>query len=72
MSIPTSSTEASTTPALAVEPLITAGALAAHLGVHINWVYKEAKARRIPSIRVGSLRRFRITAVERELVRRVA
>jgi excisionase family DNA binding protein len=42
-----------------MEPLLTAHEVAGILGVHVNWVWAEAKRGRIPSILIGRNRRFR-------------
>lgn len=49
-----------------MEPLLTAHEVAEILGVHVNWVWTEAKAGRIPSVLIGCRnRRFRRDDIER-------
>lgn len=43
----------------AMEPLLTADEVAPLLGLHVQTVYAKAKAGEIPSVKVGSRRRFR-------------
>jgi hypothetical protein len=52
-----------------IEALVTAGGLAAHLGLQESWVRNEERAGRIPSVHLGRYIRFRITEVERVLAR---
>ena len=47
--------------------LLTAPEVADLLGVHVNWIYTEAKAGRLPSVLVGRQRRFRLADLERWL-----
>jgi excisionase family DNA binding protein len=48
-----------------MERLLTAHEVAEILGVHVNYVWAEAKAGRIPSISIGRNRRFRREDIER-------
>lgn len=50
-----------------VEPLVTADEAATFLGVKVGTVYLWAETQRIPSYKVGSLRRFRLSDLERHL-----
>jgi excisionase family DNA binding protein len=50
-----------------MERLLTAHEVAEILGVHVNYVWAEAKAGRIPSISIGRNRRFRREDIERWL-----
>jgi excisionase family DNA binding protein len=50
-----------------MDRLLTAQEVAEMLGVHVNYVYAEAKRGRIPSVPIGRLRRFRIDDIERWL-----
>ena len=47
-----------------MERLLTAPEVAEILGVHVNYVWAEAKRGRIPSITIGRNRRFRASEVE--------
>lgn len=51
-------------PAHQVEPLITADEAAGILAVHVNWIYKEASAGRLPSYQIGRQRKFRASDLE--------
>jgi excisionase family DNA binding protein len=44
--------------------LLSAGEVADILGVPPSWVYAEARAGRLPHVRVGRYRRFRRRAVD--------
>jgi excisionase family DNA binding protein len=44
--------------------LLDAAAVAQLLGVPKSWVYAEARAGRLPQVRVGRYRRFRRQAIE--------
>jgi excisionase family DNA binding protein len=44
--------------------LLTAQAVADRLGVPASWVYAEARAGRLPSVRLGRYRRFRAESVD--------
>jgi excisionase family DNA binding protein len=50
-----------------MERLLTAHEVAEIFGVHVNYVWAEAKAGRIPSISIGRNRRFRREDIERWL-----
>lgn len=50
--------------------LMTAEAVADMLAVPTTWVEREARADRIPNIRIGRYRRFRREAVEEWLAMR--
>ena len=52
------------------EKLITAGELAARLGVPESWVRNEERGGRIPGVRIGKYVRFKLSAVERALADR--
>ena len=45
-------------------PLLDADAVAALLGVEPSWVYAEARAGRLPHVRVGRYRRFRRGSIQ--------
>ena len=50
-----------------IEPdavLLDAAGVAELLGVPTSWVYAEARAGRLPNVRVGRYRRFRRRAIE--------
>ena len=47
-----------------VEKLLTADELAERLGMKTEWVWAQARAGRIPHVRLGRYRRFRESAVE--------
>jgi|SRR5580704_7635320 hypothetical protein len=51
------------------EKLLTSRGLADHLNVHESWVRTEERLGRIPSIRLGRYVRFKLSEVERTLVR---
>lgn len=44
--------------------LLDAAGVAELLGVPTSWVYAEARAGRLPNVRVGRYRRFRRRAIE--------
>lgn len=46
------------------EKLLSADAIAERLAVPASWVYAEARAGRLPSVRLGRYVRFRWSAVE--------
>jgi excisionase family DNA binding protein len=50
-----------------MERLLTAPEVAEILGVHVNYVWAEAKRGHIPSITIGRARRFRTPEIERWL-----
>jgi excisionase family DNA binding protein len=47
-----------------VDKLLTADELAERLGMRTDWVWAQARAGRIPHVRLGRYRRFRESAVE--------
>jgi excisionase family DNA binding protein len=47
-----------------VDRLLTADELAERLGMRTDWVWAQARAGRIPHVRLGRYRRFRESAVE--------
>jgi excisionase family DNA binding protein len=47
-----------------VDRLLTADEVAQRLGVRTQWVWAQARAQRIPHVRLGRYRRFRESAVE--------
>ena len=47
-----------------MRPLLTADAVAGLLGVKRSWVYAEARAGRIPHVRLGRYTRFYAESVE--------
>jgi excisionase family DNA binding protein len=47
-----------------VERLLTAEQVAALLGVKRGWVYAQARADRIPHVRLGRYTRFRVESIE--------
>jgi excisionase family DNA binding protein len=47
-----------------VDRLLTADELAERLGMKTEWVWAQARAGRIPHVRLGKYRRFRESAVE--------
>ncbi len=50
-----------------MDRLLTAPEVAEILGVHVNYVWAEAKRGRIPSITIGRNRRFRRQDIDRWL-----
>jgi excisionase family DNA binding protein len=50
--------------AVGVDKLLTADELAERLGMKAEWVWAQARAGRIPHLRLGRYRRFRESAVE--------
>jgi excisionase family DNA binding protein len=50
--------------AAGVEPLVTVEEAAEFLGVRVGTVYLWAESERIPSYKVGNLRRFRLSELE--------
>lgn len=62
----TTATSPDTTPA--AERFVTAGEVAAFLGLPENSVYKLALTRRLPSYKMGKSRRFRLSEVEAAMV----
>lgn len=47
-----------------MDRLLTAEAVAERLGVRTDWVWAQARAGRIPHVRLGRYRRFRESALE--------
>jgi excisionase family DNA binding protein len=47
-----------------MDRLLTADELAERLGIKTEWVWAQARAGRIPHVRLGRYRRFRESAVE--------
>ncbi len=47
-----------------MDKLLTADELAERLGMKTEWVWAQARAGRIPHVRLGRYRRFRESAVE--------
>lgn len=47
-----------------MDRLLTAEELAERLGVKTQWVWAQARAGRIPHVRLGRYRRFRESAIE--------
>ena len=47
-----------------MDRLLTAAEVAQRLGVRTDWVWAQARAGRIPHVRLGRYRRFRESAVE--------
>jgi excisionase family DNA binding protein len=69
-SITSLKTRSSSTESSAVagaERLMTAGQVAARLGVPLSWVYEKSALGIIPSIKVGVYRRFRWSHIEQWL-----
>jgi excisionase family DNA binding protein len=52
-----------------IDRLLTASEVAEILGVHVNYVWAEAKAGRIPSITIGRNRRFIAAEIDEWLQR---
>jgi excisionase family DNA binding protein len=50
--------------ATGVEPLVTVEEAAAFLGVQVGTIYLWAECERIPSYKVGNLRRFRLSELD--------
>ena len=48
----------------AMDRLLTAEEIAERLGMKIDWVWAQARAGRIPHVRLGRYRRFRESAIE--------
>jgi excisionase family DNA binding protein len=53
----------------AVESFLTAHQLAAKLQVSADWIYDQASTGGMPSYRIGTIRRFRISEIEEWLRR---
>jgi excisionase family DNA binding protein len=49
------------------EPLVTVAEAAAFLGVRVGTVYLWAETDRIPSYKIGNLRRFRLSDLEAQV-----
>ena len=47
-----------------MDRLLTAEEIAERLGMKIDWVWAQARAGRIPHVRLGRYRRFREEAIE--------
>ena len=47
-----------------MDRLLTAEEIAERLGMKIDWVWAQARAGRIPHVRLGRYRRFRESAIE--------
>jgi excisionase family DNA binding protein len=47
-----------------MDRLLTAPEIAERLGVNTHWVWAQARAGRIPHVRLGRYRRFRESAIE--------
>ncbi len=50
--------------AAGIEPLVTVEEAAEFLGVQVGTVYQWAECERIPSYKVGNLRRFRLSELD--------
>lgn len=46
------------------EPLVTAEAVAEHLGVPVSWVRESTRSGAIPHVQLGRYRRYRLTDVD--------
>lgn len=53
--------------AAGIEPLVTVEEAAEFLGVQVGTVYLWAECERIPSYKVGNLRRFRLSELDEHL-----
>ena len=60
---------ASSRPSGEARALLTAGEVAAVLGVPVSWVYEQSRRGRIPTVTLGRYRRYRREAIEAWLVR---
>jgi excisionase family DNA binding protein len=47
-----------------MDRLLTAGEVAERLGMRTDWVWAQARAGRIPHVRLGRYRRFRASTIE--------
>ncbi len=56
--------------AAAIESFLTAHQLADRLQVSSDWIYEQAACGGMPSYRLGTLRRFRVSEIEDWLQRR--
>jgi hypothetical protein len=52
------------------EPLVDAVALAQHLDTPLSWVRSETRAERLPYLKLGRYRKYRISDVEAALAAR--
>lgn len=52
------------------EALLTADEIAARLGVKPGWIYRQSRAGRIPTVRLGRYYRYRLDAIEAWLAER--
>ena len=43
---------------------MTAGEIAARLGVKPGWIYRQSRAGRIPTVKLGRYYRYRLEAIE--------
>lgn len=50
--------------------LLTADELAEILGVPTGWIYRQSRAGRIPTVKLGRYYRYRLEAIERWIVER--
>ncbi len=50
--------------------LLTAGEIAARLGVKPGWIYRQSRAGRIPTVKLGRYYRYRLEAIETWLAER--
>jgi excisionase family DNA binding protein len=50
--------------------LLTADELAEILGVPTGWIYRQSRAGRIPTVKLGRCYRYRLEAIERWIVDR--
>ena len=50
--------------------LMTAGEIAARLGVKPGWIYRQSRAGRIPTVKLGRYYRYRLDAIEAWLAER--
>lgn len=57
-------------PEPATGALMTAGEIAARLGVKPGWIYRQSRAGRIPTVKLGRYYRYRLDAIEAWLAER--
>ncbi len=57
---------------MATQTFLTAHQLSKHTGFPVAWLRREARARRLPSIRAGNRLLFDVDGVEHELKQRAA
>ncbi|MHB8656771.1 MAG: helix-turn-helix domain-containing protein [Solirubrobacteraceae bacterium] len=50
--------------------LLTADELAEILGVPTGWIYRQSRAGRIPTVKLGRYYRYRLEAIEQWIVER--